>query len=94
MFSQGVSWIEQIQAFNHYLRKTADISNSDNVDGEIPEKVDDLRSFGSEGVEENERGHNGWDQLVQKVGRRVREELTQFGHDLKNILQYSMMLEF
>lgn len=94
MFSQGVSWIEQIQAFNHYLRKTADISNSDNVNGEIPEKVDDLRSFGSEGVEENERGHNGRDQLVQKVGRRVREELTQFGHDLKNILQYSMMLEF
>ena len=78
---------DQIQAHHHYLCKTADVSNSDNVNGEIPEEVDDLRGFGSKGVEENERGHNGRDQLVQKVGRRVGEQLTQFGHDLKNIKQ-------
>ena len=78
---------EQIQAHHHYLRKTADVSNSDNVNGEISEEVDDLRSFGPKGVEENERGHDGRDQLVQKVGRRVGEQLTQLGHYLKNIKQ-------
>ena len=48
-----------------YLRKTADISNPDDIYGKVPKEVDDLRSFWSQGVEQNEGCHNGRDQLVK-----------------------------
>ena len=66
-----------------YLRKAANVADADDVDGEVPEKVDDLRRLRPQRVEEDEGRDDRRDELVQQVDGGVREQLAQFSHHLQ-----------
>jgi hypothetical protein len=50
-----------------HLGKGADVSNSRHVDGEVSEKVDNLRSPLPQGEVQDERSHQWTEHLVQDV---------------------------